>query len=225
MSGTTGRPVRVVCLDLGGVVVRICRSWEEGCAAAGVEVREPERFRRLELGERRHRLTDAYMSGDIACDEFFGAVAAATDGLYTPDEVRRVHVAWVLDEYEGVAELVASINATPGFRTACLSNTNHAHWTLLTDDPARYPTIAALGDRLVSHEMRAVKPDEAIFRLAEGALGAAPDEILFLDDLGANVEAARAAGWRAEAIDHDRPTAPQIAGALERHGAAPALRP
>ena len=29
----------VICFDLGGVLVRICRDWNEGCVAAGIEPR------------------------------------------------------------------------------------------------------------------------------------------------------------------------------------------
>ena len=29
----------VICFDLGGVLVRICRDWNEGCAAAGIDPR------------------------------------------------------------------------------------------------------------------------------------------------------------------------------------------
>ena len=29
----------IVCFDIGGVLVRICRTWEEGCIAADVPLR------------------------------------------------------------------------------------------------------------------------------------------------------------------------------------------
>ena len=32
-------PIRLVCFDLGGVLVKICRSWSDGCRAAGLDVR------------------------------------------------------------------------------------------------------------------------------------------------------------------------------------------
>ncbi|MBI5254931.1 MAG: HAD family phosphatase [Burkholderiales bacterium] len=48
-----------------------------------------------------------------------------------------------------------------------------------------------------SGRVRMVKPDAEIFELAAEQFGAHPSELVFLDDLGANVEAARAAGWQA----------------------------
>jgi beta-phosphoglucomutase-like phosphatase (HAD superfamily) len=41
------------------------------------------------------------------------------------------------------------------------------------------------------------KPDPAIYALAERRLGVEPAEVLFLDDVTVNVEAALAAGWHA----------------------------
>jgi len=41
--------------------------------------------------------------------------------------------------------------------------------------------------------------------------------VLFFDDLGINVEAARSCGWRAERIDPGAETAPQIRAHLVRY--------
>lgn len=45
--------------------------------------------------------------------------------------------------------------------------------------------------------MKLIKPDPAIFRLAEQRFGVEPGEALFLDDHPANVAAAQACGWQA----------------------------
>ena len=50
-------------------------------------------------------------------------------------------------------------------------------------------------DIVYSHEVGLRKPDPAIYALAAERLGVAPYEVLFLDDVSANVEAAREAGW------------------------------
>lgn len=52
-------------------------------------------------------------------------------------------------------------------------------------------------DIIVSGREKLVKPDPAIYALAEQRFGLAPADILFLDDNPANVAAARAAGWHA----------------------------
>ena len=42
---------------------------------------------------------------------------------------------------------------------------------------------------------RMVKPDRQIYDLAARRMGLAPDELLFLDDTKANVDAAISYGW------------------------------
>lgn len=201
---------RIVAFDLGGVVVRICRTWGEACGRAGIEVREPERFADVELVQARHELADNYMSGKIGCDAFFAGISAATGGLYSPDEIRRIHDVWVIEDEPGVAELIERLNRHDGLVTACLSNTNHAHWRRLIEGAHASPAIALLQRHLVSHEMGAVKPDQAIYAAAEVALDADPEEIAFFDDMEANVIAARERGWRAHLIDYESPTSGQL---------------
>jgi putative hydrolase of the HAD superfamily len=52
-------------------------------------------------------------------------------------------------------------------------------------------------DIVYSHEVGLAKPDPAAYALTAERLGVQPHEVLFLDDVEANVEAARAAGWHA----------------------------
>ncbi|QSR31598.1 hydrolase [Nocardioides sp. S5] len=67
-------------------------------------------------------------------------------------------------------------------------------------------------DIVYSHEVGVAKPDPAAYELAARRLGVEPHEVLFLDDVEANVDAARRAGWHA--VLH-RDTATSIA-AMER---------
>jgi epoxide hydrolase-like predicted phosphatase len=52
-------------------------------------------------------------------------------------------------------------------------------------------------DIVYSHEVGLRKPDPRIYLLAAERLGVRPDEIVFLDDVKGNVDAAREAGWHA----------------------------
>ena len=52
-------------------------------------------------------------------------------------------------------------------------------------------------DIVYSHEVGVAKPDPAAYALATRRLGVEPGEVVFLDDVEANVEAARAYGWHA----------------------------
>lgn len=207
----------LVCFDLGGVLVRICRSWAEGCAAAGLELRDREHFEADATVRARRALGDRYQCGELECEAYYRGTHEILRGAYSPAEVERIHVAWTLDEYPGVSELVAALNQRDDVETACLSNTNAAHWRMLLGEP-RYRTVQALRHRLASHLMGCAKPSLAIYERAQARFGRAPHEILFFDDLAENVAAAERAGWRAVQIDPLGDTAAQIRQALAGAG-------
>jgi len=209
---------RVVCFDLGGVLIRICRTWDEGCANAGIPVRDPQA--RAKTTQLRRQLIVEYQTGRITGEVFAQRVSDALNNLYSPQEIMTVHHAWMLGEYPGVREVIHELNAA-GCVTAALSNTNLEHWNRMHI----FPGVMSLAHRFASHELGLHKPDPAIFAETERRLRAAGvscESILYFDDLPENVAAANDAGWHAVQIDHTGDTAAQIRSAALRHGAIPA---
>lgn len=213
--------VRIVVFDLGGVIVRICRSWQEACAAAGEPyhpaIAEPEAIaRRKPIGHR-------FEIGAISAEEYFTEIARVTQGLYNAEQFRRIHEAWILHEYPGVHELIDDVHAR-GVNTGVLSNTNAAHWLQLADHAhvpghaAKFRAPGKVRHLHASHLLGLAKPDRAIYDAFANQSGHAPREILFFDDLLENVQAAREAGWHAEQIDHLGDPAAQMRAHLLRHG-------
>ncbi len=200
-------PIRLVCFDLGGVVIRICRSWNEACAAAGMTVRDPELWQRTR--PIRYRLVEDFQTGHIDAPTFAARASEQVSGLYSPAEILGVHNAWMLEEYAGVAELIDRVHDA-GFDTAALSNTSHDHWAQILT----YPAVMRLRNRLASHLLGLHKPDPMIYRQLERQLGYRADEIIFFDDMPENVTAAGAIGWHAHLIDPGADPAEQIATIL-----------
>jgi glucose-1-phosphatase len=211
--------IRVVCFDLGGVLVKICRSIDEAAARVGLSGPEAQRWQSGDLVSRRNDVVRRYHRGELQCEAYYAELAAASADHYTAAQVRDIHDLWLWGEYPGVDHLVAQLNQVPHLTTACLSNTAHAHWQQMTESQkARYPSVNQLRVKLASHLMRMVKPDAEIYVQAAKQLSVAPAEILFFDDLAENVAAARAAGLCAEQVDHLGDTASQIAAHLQRAG-------
>ncbi len=210
--------VRCICFDIGGVLVRICRNWSEGCVAAGLEVRG--RTAETDWAGRRRGVARDFSEGRIDIPEFSRRLAAATDNLYSPAEVLKIHNAWLLNEYAGIHAIMDRLLETPNIETGILSNTNDLHWrrTESFDDLSTFPIMGRPRHRIASHIVQLMKPDAAIYRAFEKQSGFASRDILFFDDLEENIVAARAGGWKAEQIDHTGDTAAQITGHLIAHG-------
>ena len=81
----------------------------------------------------------------------------------------------------------------PRFRTGIVSNSGPG-----AREAERCWGFEDITDDIVySHEVGLLKPDPRIFALAAERLGVLPEEVVFLDDVEANVDAARASGWHA----------------------------
>jgi len=212
-------PIQLVVFDLGGVIVRICRSWPEACERAGVPVREG--WDDPTLRAARRELNKRHQEGRIDCETFFEGLAATAPGLYSTDEVRRIHDAWTLDEYAGAGALIRRLHEA-GVATGVLSNTNHAHWRRLAPpahvEASEYPTPRMVTHLYASHLMGMSKPDETIYKEFARRTGFDPGRIVFFDDLEENVIAAQRAGWNAVQVDHAGDTVAQMVRALESLG-------
>ena len=201
----------IVCFDIGGVLIRICRTWEEGCIAAGVPLRRFEE-KNDHVGRRQSLLANL-QRGDIDDGDFHQSLSDLFEGTWSRDEVARVDTAWLLDAYPGTLEVIRELDAA-GVRTSCLSNTSGGHWNRLL----AYENVAGLGSHHASHLLGLAKPDPRIYTEFERLVDARPEEIVFFDDLEANVEAAGVRGWDAVRIDHETDTAAQMRSALKIRG-------
>jgi HAD superfamily hydrolase (TIGR01509 family) len=199
------RPIQLVCFDLGGVVVRICRSFEEACAAAQLPVR-PARFDGID------ELTRRYQVGELTHEQFAHALALDM-GTYAPEEILAIHRAWLLDAYAGVPELVDELHEI-GLATAVLSNTNSGHWATLVELPA----VRRIRHLFASHLIGALKPARGAYEHVERATGVRGEAVVFFDDTAENVHAAHGLGWRAALIAPERDPAAQMRAALRELG-------
>ena len=86
MSGAP--PIRCVCFDWGGVILRFCRSFAEGVRAAGLELRDGAN--EAEAIAARRGLANQYSIGKLSRAEFLSRASLATSGIYTIEELERI---------------------------------------------------------------------------------------------------------------------------------------
>jgi FMN phosphatase YigB (HAD superfamily) len=75
------------------------------------------------------------------------------------------------------------------YRLLALSNTNALHMEVVRQ---RYPLLRHFHELILSYEVKLLKPDPRIFRLAVERAGCRPEECFYTDDIPAFVAAARA---------------------------------
>jgi putative hydrolase of the HAD superfamily len=204
--------IQLVVFDLGRVLVRICRDWQHACECAGFDWSAVDSGRRLALREVLHRAE----VGEIGAEAFY-AEASALLGC-EPGKIRTISDAFIFGAYPSAAGLLGELTAA-GVKTACLSNTNEHHWSLLFEPGHRaWLPMDRFDHHFASHLLRARKPDEAVYAHVERELAVDGSAILFFDDVMENIAAACSRRWIAHWIDPspDDPV-PQIRAALRRH--------
>jgi putative hydrolase of the HAD superfamily len=213
-KGKEGR-YGALLVDYGGVLTSpISASFAEFCLATGVS---PERLRLVlavayrgdpgggELPEGLEDLVPAVETGRMSVEEFNDRLAAIlSEGLARPvegiDLTTRLSGGAAQDERMIDAVRTARIN---GIRTALVSNT----WGIRETPPWYDDVFDAV---LLSGQEGLRKPEPEIFRLAARRVGAQPTACVFVDDIAANVEGARAVGMTGVVHRHADITIPKL---------------
>jgi putative hydrolase of the HAD superfamily len=138
---------------------------------------QPNPIHALERGECSGPQFEELLAAELL--RLDGAAVAA-EGL-----LRRMFAASL--PVPGMYETIRALRAA-GFSTALLSNSWGCDEYPRADFPGLFDVV------VLSGEVGMRKPEEAIFRHAAEALGLAPEECVFIDDMKANVAAAQACG-------------------------------
>ena len=181
--------VEAFIFDIGNVLVR----FEAGKAErtlAQLGVQRPDLAVLAALGRR-------YECGEVERAEFLAALREALGGGLSDDVLS---TAWqeIFEPNEPMWELVEKLHGR--YPLYLLSNTNCLHHEYLVRE---YPVFRRFADGVFSYQARMMKPERGIFELAIRQFGLRPAATIYLDDLPANVEAARGVGLRAFVYRHD----------------------
>jgi putative hydrolase of the HAD superfamily len=131
--------------------------------------------------------------GRVEVAELVQRIAART-GLPAQD-IRAVvdAVPAELQPLPAMVSVVQRLHAA-GRRLHFLSNMPHTYAEHLERE---HPFLRCFESGVISARVQQIKPEPEIFATASRLFAAVPAELLFIDDVALNVDAARAAGWRA----------------------------
>lgn len=186
-------PIHVVMFDIGGILEVIPEGGDPVTRFPALDAEWDAR-----LGMPPGHMTRSFEAvaadgayGRCTYDEWCGRFRAAT-GMSEADFDAYMVAFW--DIYMGSPneELIAYARALrPRYRTAILSN---SFIGAREQEEKRYGFTSMVELAIYSHEEGVHKPDPRIYEIATERLGVAPAEIAFLDDVPANIDAARAFG-------------------------------
>jgi epoxide hydrolase-like predicted phosphatase len=176
---------RAVVFDIGGVLeftpaMGMAEKWADRLGLARNEL--PERLGAVFAAGQVGALTEAEVHGRIGQILALGPadVTAFMDDLWT--------------EYLGTlnAELTTYFTGLrPAYRTGIISN---SFVGAREREQERYGFEQLTDEIIYSHEVGISKPDLRIYEMACERLGVLPEEMIFLDDVEPNVEAAQDLG-------------------------------
>ena len=151
-------------------------------------------------------------AGDVDAAEFCDLFRRRFPGPATNAELIRA-ASDIFRVNPGMKNLLSRLEAA-GLRLGLLSNTCDMHYDWFAA-PRRYvPIDSAFEVVVLSCRLRRLKPDPTIYLEAARLAEVAPEEVFYVDDLPANVDGARQAGF--DAVRYTTPA--EYARDLRRRG-------
>ena len=189
-----------ILFDLKGVLVRLDagRCYR---AFAQIGIAHAEDVLHSEQGMTLVRRLE---TGGIGEEDFYGEVRRLTGCGASDEEIRWAWNQFLVDVDDRKKLRLLSLRRR--YRVFLLSNTNVMHWEYACQKlfPLRgYGVDDYFHGVFLSYELGLAKPDKAIFEAALRLAGLNAGETLFIDDLKANCDAARATGLRTWQNLHD----------------------
>lgn len=189
-------PIRAVMFDIGGILEVIP---EGGDPATRFPALDEEWNTRLGLPPGHltrcfEPIAEDGAFGRCTYEEWCARLRACT-GMSQADFGEYMAAFWDIYMGNSNEELIAYFRGLrPRYRIAILTN---SFVGAREHEEARYGFSSMTDLAIYSHEEGVRKPDPRIFALASERLGIVPAEIVYLDDVLANVDAARACGFQA----------------------------
>jgi FMN phosphatase YigB (HAD superfamily) len=179
--------ISAICFDLGNVLLRV--EWQ--LLVARLAEKSPYAADKISRLLREDPQPAAYELGAVTSAKFFAHLKKLLKYKGTARELRAAfsQIFTPLSEHIALAALLA-----PHYPLALISNTNEAH---ILHAESAYSFFSLFPTRIYSHQVKMMKPNRNIYEAARAALGNTdPLEILFIDDLEANILAASKLGWQ-----------------------------
>ena len=184
----------IFIFDLGKVLV----DFDYSIAAAKISARSVNPPELHQFFHNLGPLLEQFETGLIARQEFFEIIREAVGFQGSPAEFAE-YFARIFAPITPMIELQAALRSC-GFRTYIFSNTNYLAIEHIRRD---FPFFQNFDGYILSYEVKALKPQPAIYEAMELMCGSRGADLLYIDDRPENIAAGAARGWRT--ILHETP--------------------
>jgi len=176
----------VIVSDLGNVLI----PFDYSIPARRLNQIEPglgEKF--YNYYKNNYPLHRSFEKGEISEEEFITKQLSFIDNKIDKETFCRFY-SELFTVNEDVVTLLPRLKKN--YRLVLLSNTNSIHKKYGWE---HYSFLSNFEKLILSHEVNAVKPEEAIYREVEKHTGLPSNEHLFIDDIPGYIEGAKKCGW------------------------------
>ena len=181
--------IKTVIFDLGNVLVFF--SYEKIIAQiSALTGLSPQKIQELLIQKELH---GAYESGNISGEEIYNIFLNESSNSFSQEQFFFA-ASDIFQRNDPIYPLVKKLKKR-GYRLILLSNTSPAHYNFLT---TRLPILEIFDAKILSYEVKALKPHPKIYRAAIQAAQCSPQECFYTDDVPEFVLAAKAHGIDAE---------------------------
>jgi len=188
--------IRVVIFDMGKVLVWFDNSifFRKLAEYGGTSEERVRQVAHAKLG-----LVQAMDRGELTPAEFKDRVCAAL-GITISYGQFYEYFNDVFAVNRAAVETARRLKAA-GYKLVLLSNTDSERADFIR---MKYPETQVFDIRILSYEVKLLKPEPAIYLLALQRAGAKAEECVFIDDMAVNIEAARALGITSIQFEYDK---------------------
>lgn len=143
----------------------------------------------LEFYKSNYELHRKFERGDIREEEFLNPILTELNNKIDKETFCKIF-SEIFIINEDVASLLPELKKN--YKLILLSNTNSIHYEYGYKD---YHFLKHFDKLILSHEARAVKPEEKIYRTVEEFTNRPSNEHFFIDDIEEYVNGAKLCGW------------------------------
>ncbi len=139
--------------------------------------------------EENYHLHRAHEKSEITSDEFVTTMLNWIDNKISREEFINLY-ADIFEENKELTSLLPKLKKK--YKIVLLSNTNSIHqkrWE-------KYEFLKYLDHMVLSHEVKAYKPETEIYKAVEDYTKVKPEEHFYIDDIEEYVNAAKERGWQ-----------------------------